>query len=391
MFIPQYGGGALLVREITRRTRRGWPTMLLLALAYALIEEGLTNQTLFNPNYAGQRLLDYGFIPALGTSFNFTLYLLTLHVVWSVGSSVALVEALAGSRWREPWLHLPGLLATTALFVLGCIATTVFTLRTFPFVASVGQFASVAILLAVVITLAFARFGPNTGGSTNRPRPAPSAWLVLIAALALCSAFQLWFAYAPRHGLQANLGLAGLLCLVTAAIALFVAWARRVGWGPVHALAASTGAILTYGWISLRRLVVLGGTALGVPTTPIDVVGQAMLLLVMLGLSYLAWWRLRRGAVIQFNRERTMTRIYAVLLLTIGTFAATAGRSRRPAAAKGWAVYSTYAARVAGIRPTRQSNDIRHPVYTVQTQPISCPRCIGAWRDLRPVVLGFPL
>ncbi len=118
VFIPQYGGGAVLVREITRRTRRGWPTMLLLALAYALIEEGLTNQTLFNPNYAGQHLLDYGFIPALGTSFPFTFYLLTLHVVWSVGSSVAHAEALAGSRWREPWLHFPGLLATTALFVL---------------------------------------------------------------------------------------------------------------------------------------------------------------------------------------------------------------------------------------------------------------------------------
>ena len=71
VFIPVYGAGALLVREITRRAGRGWPTLLLLALAYALILEGFTNQTLFNPNYAGQRLLDYGFIPALGTSFNF--------------------------------------------------------------------------------------------------------------------------------------------------------------------------------------------------------------------------------------------------------------------------------------------------------------------------------
>src|SRR5262245_15781139 len=35
VFIPVYGAGALLVREITRRARRGWPTMLLLALAYA--------------------------------------------------------------------------------------------------------------------------------------------------------------------------------------------------------------------------------------------------------------------------------------------------------------------------------------------------------------------
>jgi hypothetical protein len=39
-FVPQYGGGALLVREMARRTGRGWPTMVLLALTYALIEEG---------------------------------------------------------------------------------------------------------------------------------------------------------------------------------------------------------------------------------------------------------------------------------------------------------------------------------------------------------------
>src|SRR5262249_35453142 len=84
-FIPQYGGGALLVRELTRRWRRGWPTMLMLALAYALVQEGLTTQSLFNPNYANERLLDYGYIEALGTSLNWTVFVLTLHVVWSIG------------------------------------------------------------------------------------------------------------------------------------------------------------------------------------------------------------------------------------------------------------------------------------------------------------------
>ncbi len=298
VFIPQYGGGALLVREITRRAHRGWPTMLLLALAYALIEEGFTTQTLFNPNYAGQRLLDYGFIPVLGTSFNWTVYVLTLHVVWSIGSSVALAEGLAGARWNEPWLRMPGLLVTTALFLLGCATTMIFTLNMFPFVASAGQFATVAIILFVVVVAAFAGFRGtrNSAVSTsvsesvdNNTSRAPSFWLVLSAALVLSSAFQLWFGYAPSHGLNAGLGLAGMLALEAVAVVLFAIWSRRAGWGPVHALAASTGAILTYGWISLRRLMVAGGTALGVPTTPIDVVGQVVLLLVMLALSYLAW------------------------------------------------------------------------------------------------------
>lgn len=302
VFIPVYGAGALLVREITLRARRGWPTLLLLALAYALILEGFANQTLFNPNYAGQRLLDYGFVPALGTSFNWAVYVLTLHVVWSVGSSVALAEGLAGARWREPWLRLPGLLVTAALLLLGYAITTIFTLRTFHFVASVGQFAAVGIVVLVVIVAAFAGFrgarggavGPGGGDPGDKPRWAPSFRVVLAAALVLCSAFQLWFAYAPRHGVNAGLGLAGLLGLEAAAVVLFAAWSRRAGWGPAHALAAATGAILTYGWTSLRRLIVAGGTALGVPTTPIDVVGQVGLLLVMLGFAYVAWRRLER-------------------------------------------------------------------------------------------------
>jgi hypothetical protein len=35
-----YGSGAILIREVARRTGRGWPTMLVLGLAYGLIEAG---------------------------------------------------------------------------------------------------------------------------------------------------------------------------------------------------------------------------------------------------------------------------------------------------------------------------------------------------------------
>ena len=36
---PMYGGGALLIREAVRRTGRGWPSILLLGMAYAIFEE----------------------------------------------------------------------------------------------------------------------------------------------------------------------------------------------------------------------------------------------------------------------------------------------------------------------------------------------------------------
>jgi hypothetical protein len=298
VFIPVYGTGALLIRELTRQARRGWPTMLALSLAYALIMEGFANQTLFNPNYAGQRLLDYGFIPGLGTSFNFSVYVLTLHVVWSMGSSIALAEGLAGARWADPWLRLPGRVVTALLTILGCVAIASFALRTFHFVASTTQFAAVAVLVLVAIVTAFIGFrGSSMSGQGERAnRRAPSFWLVLAVSLVLSSAFQRWFNYAPTHAVRAVLALAGLLGLEVAAVVVFAVWSRRAGWGPLHALAASLGAIVTYGWISLRRLVVAGGTSLGVPTTPIDVVGQAVLLLVMLALGAVAWRRLHADA-----------------------------------------------------------------------------------------------
>ena len=49
---PMYGGGALLIRELTRRTGRGWPTILLLGIP-SNHEEAFTTQTLFNPDIYG--------------------------------------------------------------------------------------------------------------------------------------------------------------------------------------------------------------------------------------------------------------------------------------------------------------------------------------------------
>ena len=68
MLAPMYGGGALLIRETVRRLGRGWPSLLLLGLAYGILEEALATQSLFNPDYLGMHigLLKPAYIPALG-------------------------------------------------------------------------------------------------------------------------------------------------------------------------------------------------------------------------------------------------------------------------------------------------------------------------------------
>jgi hypothetical protein len=56
LFAPLYGGAALIIREVTGRTGRGWPAMLPLGLAFGVLQAGLIDHSMFNPSY---RDIDY--------------------------------------------------------------------------------------------------------------------------------------------------------------------------------------------------------------------------------------------------------------------------------------------------------------------------------------------
>src|SRR4051794_28338110 len=50
LMMAMYGAGAILIREAVRHTGGGWASVVLLATAYGLFEEGFVTQSLFNPN-----------------------------------------------------------------------------------------------------------------------------------------------------------------------------------------------------------------------------------------------------------------------------------------------------------------------------------------------------
>lgn len=296
IFVPLYGASALSIREIVRRTGRGWKTMILLGVVFGLVAEGLVNLTLFNPHYAGASLLKYGFIPQLGTSFNYAIFIITLHTVWSMSVPIALAEGIAGNRSKEPWLHTAELIVVGIMSVLGLAGTAASTIKRFDFVASISQYASIVITILVILFIAFKVIKPLANISEKENGKDPSIWLVLIIAFVLSSAFQLWFHYAPGHNLSPLLGVAVFIGLDLVAIILFTNWARKKNWKPEHVAAVATGAVLTYGWFGLQRLIVSGHTAMGVPTKTIDVVGQVCLLLMILGICYMAIRRQRNSS-----------------------------------------------------------------------------------------------
>jgi hypothetical protein len=87
IFGPLYGAPALFIREAARRSGRGWPTILLLSFAAGLVQAGLIDQSLFNPNYRDipywDELRRPTYLPGLGFSAYMLLGFLGGHMIQS--------------------------------------------------------------------------------------------------------------------------------------------------------------------------------------------------------------------------------------------------------------------------------------------------------------------
>lgn len=234
---PMYGGGALLVREIGRRTGRGWPAILLLAAAYGTLEAGLIDQTLFNPP-ALEGVTPGAYIPALGFSAANALAFVGGHVIWSIGAPIAVVETFVPEERREaPWLGTIGLAIVALIYLGGSWMIFNEIHSTEGFLASPGQLVGAAVVTVVFVVAALLM--PKRRQPIDRP--APPWWLVGVLALAASSA------YVVRPESWLGVGL-GLLALAVAAVVLDHV-SRRVGWDARHRLAVASGLLLTYGWL----------------------------------------------------------------------------------------------------------------------------------------------
>lgn len=252
---PLYGGGALLIREVVRRAGKGWPTILMLAFAYAVLEEAFTTQTLFNPNYLklNLHLLDPAYIPALGIGGWWTIFVLTLHTVWSISTSIALVEACVPERASTPWLGGIGLTVDSLLFALAVIASTRFQLKNDPFRASKGQFVVSGIVVVVAGVAAFLL--PARPAGTD-PAAAPSPWHAGALGLIAGSIFLI----VPRAWAWAAVAIYLALDLIV--IVAVTVFSRRWGWSGSHRLGLAGGAALAYGWHAFLQTPVDGTTGL---------------------------------------------------------------------------------------------------------------------------------
>jgi hypothetical protein len=276
--LPMYGFGALFIRELSRRLGRGWPTILILGVAYGVAEEGLADMSLFNPNYLGQHLLSYGNVFSVG--WPWWLFVLTLHAVWSIGVSIALAEALFPRNGEYPWLGRTGFVISGVVFVLGLVL--VHFVGGQGYQLSAGQLALSLVLVAVIAAVAFLAPGRRVAQPPD-PRQAPNPWVAGGVAFVLTSAFMA--VTRLSYALKLPAGVLILVYFLLYGLALFAVWhwSRRIGWSAEHRFALAAGALLTYAWYGFVQA----------SHDALDMIGQAIFALLALGVIILASRRVR--------------------------------------------------------------------------------------------------
>lgn len=280
---PMYGGGALLIRELARRTGRGWPTIVTLALAFGVVEEALLTQSLFNPDYADGTLLDRGFIPPLGIAVPWTVFVLALHTVWSISAPIAIVEESTPGRRIQPWLGGKGLAVTSALFVIGCVITFgVSAGNSHNFMAKPAQFAVSAAIAAVLVVVAFLlpKVDP---AAARRGGPVPNPWLLFAITMAAGVAFM------AGTALPVWVGVASMLIALAVMAVLVALWSPRAGWGRWHRFALASGALFTYSWHAFVM-----GSGEGTAAFVLYLVSHILYVFGALWVAWLAVKRIRR-------------------------------------------------------------------------------------------------
>lgn len=275
-----YGTGALFIRETVRRSGRGWPTMITLGIVYGVIEEGLATQSLFNPNYLGLRLLDRGFIPSLGIGAPWTVYVILLHVAWSIAVPVGLVEAIFSERRTVPWLGNLGYAVSGIFFVMGVALVTFGTHSKEQFTASFAQLAATSLIAAIFAVVAFAFFHPHPAELEAPTGQRPMKWRPVVfglLALVTGSAFHVVTQFGSPHLTAAGQVALALLFPMILIVAIRLA-SRSGGWSNAHTDALVLGGLSAYCWLGFVLAARLHG--------PTAIPGQFFPLAIVLGVIY---------------------------------------------------------------------------------------------------------
>ncbi|MGW3888829.1 hypothetical protein ACWD69_09080 [Micromonospora chokoriensis] len=283
---PMYGGAAILIRETARHLGAGWPTIVLLAAAFGVLQAGLVDQSLFNPDflddtqYADTRAAaEATLVPGLEFSLRQAFDYVGNHIVLTICAPIVLIESFLGADRRlRPWLGRPGLLVVGLIYLLGSLFIFSDINEDKGFLASPLQLTFATLLvLALVATALLPRWRRSHPRRTRRaPHP---LWVGLPVVLV-------------RLGSDLTPGWPGMaiaLALAAAAGGLIAYLSSHSGWGQRHVLVAGCAS-----------LVIAAAFAYLVPpyspaSPAAALAGDVAVTVITVALVGGAWWRSSEG------------------------------------------------------------------------------------------------
>jgi MFS family permease len=241
-----YGLGALVCRELVRRWRKGWLSLLLLGVAYAFYEEAIVVRSFFDPNWGELGILKQYHI--FGVNWTYAMMLIHFHVLISIAASVYLAEMLHPERREESWLGNGGLAACVAGLALWLPAGWLMTAYVPPWPLYVLSAALVAGLILA------ARSAPaNLPAPAKKRAPRPFFFLLLGFANMILF-FAAVYALPGIATPPLWLSILGLILLDALTLGLLLLWSgngflwddrRRLAW-----IAGGLGFFLLFGFAS---------------------------------------------------------------------------------------------------------------------------------------------
>ena len=236
MLAVLYGGGAILVREMTFRWGKGWPTLLILGAAYGIAEEGLMCKSFFDPNW-----MDLGALGSygrwIGANWVWALELTIYHCVFSIAIPILLVGILFPARRRQAWVGKGKLWAIFVLWVLNAVFIFLFISKYRPPV--VHYLVTMAVTVGLCI-LAWRMPNPVSG---EKKKVVRAFWFLPVGFVGTLALFFLVWVV-PKTGIHPLLTMVFLIGLVVlVGLGLLKMSGVRAGWSERHQWALISGAL----------------------------------------------------------------------------------------------------------------------------------------------------
>jgi hypothetical protein len=301
LLVPEmgvYGFAALLIREAVRRKGRGWGTILLLGMAFAILEECVILQTSLTPQFFPPAF-DKNFGWAYGVQWIYLLAMIWYEGVYAIVLPIYLTELLFPEKRASLWLDQRGLTISGIILALASVGvwqlwSRIGLQRYGPSTYQVPPlYIFTAVVVIVILVAATLYYHPTTKPLDQRKRNAPEPWLVGLLTFGFGLA---WFivialAYLPAatfHGASPVIPITvGILWIM---LGLFIVqrFSTAANWQDRHRLALIFGA-------SLASMV--GGTLVVLADGPVDIIGKFVIDLIAIGMFIWFASRVRKRTV----------------------------------------------------------------------------------------------